>query len=65
MFSFSTTSFKSLNVKAFWLSLEYNIDEVRDIIIISGLPNAVWDEIYTSIEFSNEMKKFEGLKRCC
>ena len=47
------------------LSLKYNIDEVRDIIIISGLPCAVWDEIYTSIEFSNEMKKFEGLKRCC
>ena len=45
------------------LSLEYNIDEVRDIIIISGLPNAAWDEIYTSIEFSNEMKKFEGLKK--
>ena len=47
------------------LSLEYNIREVRDIIIISGLPNPVWVEIYTSTEFSNEMKKFEGLKRCC
>ena len=47
------------------LSLEYNIDEVRHIIIVSGLPCAVWDEIYTTIEFSNEMKKFEGLKRCC
>ena len=47
------------------LSLEYNIDEVRDIIICSELPYTVWDEIYTSTEFSNERKKFEGLKRCC
>jgi hypothetical protein len=47
------------------LSLEYSIDEVRDIIIFSGLPNTVWDNINTSTEFSNEMKKFEGLKRCC
>jgi hypothetical protein len=45
--------------------LEYNIDEVRDIIIFSGLPCTVWQEVSTSTEFSNEMKKFEGLKRCC
>ena len=47
------------------LSLEYNIDEVRDIIISSGLPFTVRDDIYTSNEFSNEMKKFEDLKRWC
>jgi hypothetical protein len=29
--------------------------------MISG----VWHEISASTEFSNEMKKFEGLKRCC
>jgi hypothetical protein len=47
------------------LSLEYSIDEVRDIIIFSGLPNTVWHDINISNEFSTEMKKFEGLKRCC
>ena len=47
------------------LSLEYNIDEVCDIIIFSGLPYSVWHDVSTSTEFSIEMKKFEGLKRCC
>jgi hypothetical protein len=47
------------------LSLEYNIDEVRNIVIFSELPFTVWDEIYNSTEFSNERKKFESLKRCC
>jgi hypothetical protein len=38
---------------------------VRDIVIISGLPHRDWHEVSTSTEFSDEMKKFEGLKRCC
>jgi hypothetical protein len=45
--------------------LEYNIDEVRDIVTFSGLPHRDWHEVSTSTEFSNEIKKFEGLRRCC
>ena len=47
------------------LSLEYDIDDMRSITISSGLPYTVWREVYASTEFSNEMKKFEVLKRCC
>jgi len=47
------------------LSLEYDTDEVRRITIFSGLPYAVWQDVYTSTELSTEMKKFEALKRCC
>jgi hypothetical protein len=38
---------------------------VRDIVIFSGLPPIDWHEVSTSTEFSNEIKKFEGLRRCC
>ena len=47
------------------LSLEYNIYEVRNIMVYSGLPYADWKALYISTELSDEMKKFEGLKRCC
>ena len=47
------------------LSLEYSIYEVRNIMVFCGLPYADWKELYISTELSKEMKKFEGLKRCC
>ena len=47
------------------LSLEYNIYEVRNIMVFSGLPFTDWKELYISTELSDEMKKFEGLKICC
>ena len=47
------------------LSLEYNIYEVCNIMVFSGLPFADWKALDISTELSDEMKKFEGLKRCC
>jgi hypothetical protein len=34
-------------------------------MVFSGLPYADWKALDISTEFSDEMKKFEGLKRCC
>ena len=34
-------------------------------MVFSGLPYADWKALYISTEFSDEMKKFEGLRRCC
>jgi hypothetical protein len=34
-------------------------------MVFSGLLYAEWKALDISTEFSDEMKKFEGLKRCC
>ena len=34
-------------------------------MVFSGLPYADWKALYISTELSYEMKKFEGLKKCC
>jgi selenophosphate synthetase-related protein len=34
-------------------------------MVHSGLPFAEWKALYISTELSVEMKKFEGLKKCC
>jgi selenophosphate synthetase-related protein len=34
-------------------------------MVFSGLPYKDWRKLYISTKLSDEMKNFEGLKRCC
>ncbi|XP_052103353.1 uncharacterized protein LOC127736792 [Mytilus californianus] len=45
------------------LSILYNLDDIREMVIYLGLPYVVWSDLY-QLESDPELLKFEALCRC-
>ena len=48
------------------LALAYSINEVRDLVILLGLPWIEWDDMFVLANNDEAEKlKFDALKKCC